>query len=70
MSATELPGWDNTRRRDGIIVMVSEATGFWSIERLDHREPVRYPCCNMPFATERAAKLTCNVLYPLAAEDA
>lgn len=61
----DMPGWTDYARRDGFAVAPIERAGAWSIVPPVGEPILACPCCDKPLATERAAKLVCNALFPL-----
>lgn len=56
--------WTGHRRSDGAHIVPGEQ-GNWQVIASGKPMLTICPCCDKPFATPRAAKLACNVIYPL-----
>jgi hypothetical protein len=62
--------WENSLRRDGLKVMKT-CENTWLIMPRSEGLPVsECPCCNKPFATQKAAILCADVLFPELGEGA
>lgn len=66
----EIPGWDGynvrTDRTQVVRQFLNDVGEHWVIVPHDERPAVALcPCCDRPFRTARAAKLVCNIIYPL-----
>jgi hypothetical protein len=57
--------WTNSCRIDGLKLMQGP-DGAWIIMPRSEGLPVaECPCCNKPFATQKAARLCAEVLFPI-----
>ena len=62
--------WENSLRSDGLKVMKT-CENTWLIMPRSEGLPVsECPCCNKPFATQKAAILCADVLFPELGEGA
>ena len=59
----EFPEWTGNERFDGVKIEQNRA-GFWLISKPGGVDTRLCPCCRKPMATDRAAKIVAERLYP------
>ena len=62
--------WENSCRIDGLKVMRTPEDRWLIMPRSEGLPVSECPCCNKPFATQKAAILCADVLFPELGEGA
>ena len=60
--------WENSCRIDGLKVMRTPEDRWLIMPRSEGLPVAECPCCNKPFATEKAARLCAEILFPILGE--
>lgn len=61
---TELAGWQDRWRRDGLVVQLG--LDGWIVLPGDDRPAIdKCPCCNSPLESQRGAQVVADTFYPL-----